>query len=130
MKILSLDHFVLTVASVERTIAFYERVLGIGHEVFAGGRRALRFGNQKINLHETGREFSPRAKVPQPGSGDFCLLVDSLSEAITGLERHGIEIVEGPVEKTGAAGPLLSVYIRDPDNNLVELSEVQRGPGV
>lgn len=129
LKVVALDHFVLTVASIGRTVEFYQTVLGISHEVFGGGRRALTFGNQKINLHESGREFTPRAKVPKPGSGDFCLLVDNLNDAITALNRHGIEIIEGPVEKTGAAGRLLSVYIRDPDENLVELSEVQRRPG-
>ena len=128
MKIIGLDHVVLTVASIERTVDFYERVLGMSHEVFGGGRHALTFAGQKINLHESGREFTPRAKVPQPGSEDFCLLVENLEDAIARLAKEGTEIIEGPVEKTGAAGPLLSVYIRDPDDNLVELGEVQKRP--
>ena len=121
-----LDHLVLTVDSIERSVAFYTSALGMGHEVFAGGRNALTFGTQKINLHETGREFEPKAEQPTPGSGDLCFLVDSLRQAQSSLEQHGIHVIEGPVERTGAVGPITSIYCRDPDGNLIELA--QYGP--
>jgi catechol 2,3-dioxygenase-like lactoylglutathione lyase family enzyme len=119
----SIDHFVLTCADLDATIEFYVRVLGVSAETFAGGRRALCFGNQKINLHQAGREFEPKARVATPGSGDFCLLSDV---PVAGIAKHlaaeGVAIIEGPVAKTGAAGPLNSIYFRDPDGNLVEVS--------
>jgi catechol 2,3-dioxygenase-like lactoylglutathione lyase family enzyme len=119
----SIDHFVLTCADLDATIEFYVRVLGVSAETFAGGRRALCFGNQKINLHQAGREFEPKARVATPGSGDFCLLSDV---PVAGIAEHlaaeGVAIIEGPVAKTGAAGPLNSIYFRDPDGNLVEVS--------
>jgi catechol 2,3-dioxygenase-like lactoylglutathione lyase family enzyme len=122
MRILSLDHLVLTVASIEETVAFYER-LGMTAETFGGGRRALRFGEQRINLHEAGAEFEPHAARPAPGSGDICLLVDgSLREAVRVLTAAGVAIELGPVDREGAAGALESLYVRDPDGNLVELS--------
>ncbi|WP_198038376.1 VOC family protein [Skermanella stibiiresistens] len=118
-----IDHFVLTVRSVDATCDFYSRALGMRVVVFAGGRKALAFGAQKINLHEAGREFDPKAERPTPGSGDFCLIsstpVDTMAEQLRGL---GIEIEEGPVARTGATGPILSIYFRDPDGNLVEVS--------
>ena len=121
----SIDHFVLTCADVEATIAFYARVLGMEAETFAGGRRALKFGAQKINLHQKGAEFTPRARVATAGSGDFCLLSDvPLPEVIAHLQAEGVAIIEGPVPKTGATGPLTSVYFRDPDGNLVEVSNL------
>ena len=120
----SIDHFVLTVASIRATCDFYARALGFGVETFgADGRTALTFGDQKINLHEVGREFTPRARVATAGSGDFCLLTETpVDEVVAHLAGLGIAIEEGPVRKTGATGPLNSVYFRDPDGNLVEVS--------
>lgn len=120
----SIDHFVLTVASIEATCDFYARALGFGVEVFGPQKRvALTFGDQKINLHEVGRELEPRAAVATAGSGDFCLLTDTpVAEVAAHLEAEGIEVIEGPATKTGATGPILSVYFRDPDGNLVEVS--------
>lgn len=123
MQIGRIDHFVLTVASIEATCAFYRDVLGMEVVTFAGGRRALFFGAQKINLHEVGREFEPKAARPTAGSGDFCLIADTpLEQVIAELQARGIAIEEGPVNRTGATGPILSVYIRDPDDNLVEIA--------
>lgn len=123
MQILGLDHIVLTVASIEDTCRFYEGVLGMTRETFAGGRVALKFADQKINLHLKGKEFTPHAAAPLPGSADFCLIVDRLAAAQDALAQAGVEIVHGPVEKIGARGALLSIYCRDPDGNLVELAE-------
>jgi len=123
VKIDRLDHFVLTVADPEATCAFYSRALGMRPITFGGGRKALAFGAQKINLHQAGREFEPKAARPTPGSGDFCLVTSvPMAEVIAHLEACGVTIVEGPVAKTGATGPLRSVYFRDPDLNLVEVS--------
>lgn len=94
-------------------------------ETFAGGRTALNFGEQKINLHEAGKEFEPKAIHPTPGSGDLCFVVEDVHAAHKQLEDAGIEIIEGPVARTGAVGELLSVYCRDPDGNLIELSQYQ-----
>lgn len=119
----AIDHFVLTCGDVEATVAFYERALGMTGETFAGGRRALAFGSQKINLHQAGAEFTPRAERPVPGSADFCLLSEvPVAEVAAHLATLGIVLVEGPVAKTGATGPLTSIYFRDPDGNLVEVS--------
>ena len=121
----SIDHFVLTCANVDATIEFYTRVLGMTAETFAGGRRALSFGSQKINLHQRGAEFTPRTRVATAGSGDFCLLSDvPIPEVVEHLADQGVEIIEGPCAKTGATGPLLSVYFRDLDGNLVEVSNL------
>ena len=123
MRIARIDHFVLTVASIEATCAFYSDVLGMEVVTFAGGRRALSFGAQKINLHEVGREFEPKAVRPTAGSGDFCLIADTpLEEVIALLQARGVAIEEGPVRRTGATGPIRSVYFRDPDDNLVEIA--------
>ena len=123
--ITSIDHFVLTCADVDATIDFYVRVLGMTAETFGAGRRALSFGNQKINLHQAGAEFEPKARVATPGSGDFCLLSDvPVAEIAAHLAAEGVEVIEGPVEKIGAAGALLSIYFRDPDGNLVEVSNL------
>lgn len=123
MKVVGFDHLVLTVASIARTVEFYERVLGMASEVFGPQRRtALKFGTQKINLHEKGKEFEPRAHLAATGTGDICLLVDSLDGIEAHLAAHGVAILEGPVARTGARGALKSYYIRDPDQNLVELS--------
>jgi catechol 2,3-dioxygenase-like lactoylglutathione lyase family enzyme len=125
----SIDHFVLTAADVDATIDFYTRVLGMTAQSFAGGRRALAFGNQKINLHQAGAEFEPKARAATPGSADFCLLSDvPVAEIALHLAAEGVEIIEGPVAKTGAAGPLVSIYFRDPDGNLVEVSNLEPVP--
>lgn len=128
-----LDHFVLTVADVAATCAFYQRVLGMGVVSFqpAGGgapRFALTFGRSKINLHQRGQEFEPKARVPQSGSADFCLITkESLPAFVAHLQREAVPIEEGPVRRTGAEGTILSVYFRDPDGNLVEVSTYQTG---
>jgi len=111
-----LDHMVLTVADVDATIRFYVEVLGMREVTFGAGRKALAFGAQKLNLHVAGREFEPKATEPTPGSADLCFLVDE-------LDTTGLDVIEGPVERTGATGTIRSVYLRDPDGNLVELSE-------
>lgn len=142
MAIERLDHLVLTVASIEATVAFYEHAIGMRAEVFGAGRRALTFGagrtRQKINLHAADRTFEPKADRPTPGSGDLCFVVDDLAAAMARLEAAGVAIIEGPVARTGAAGPIRSVYCRDPDGNLIELSQypdagdgalVERRPG-
>ncbi len=125
MHISSLDHLVLTVASIDQTCDFYEGVLGMTRETFAGGRTALVFGSQKINLHQFGNEFDPKAMHPTPGSGDLCFVVDSVADAQARLQARGIDVIDGPVERTGAVGTLLSIYCRDPDGNLIELAEYQ-----
>lgn len=125
MTITGLDHLVLTVASIERTCAFYEKGLGMTRETFTGGRTALKFGSQKINLHEADNEFEPKAVHPTPGSGDLCFVVDDVHAARKRLEQEGVEIIEGPVTRTGAVGEILSIYCRDPDGNLLELSQYQ-----
>jgi catechol 2,3-dioxygenase-like lactoylglutathione lyase family enzyme len=126
IQIRSLDHLVLTVADIAATCAFYTRVLGMRDVVFGEGRHALAFGHHKINLHQYKAEFEPKAQRPTPGSADFCLLTDTPSEEIL---RHlgdcGVPVVEGPVGRTGATGPLTSIYLRDPDGNLVELARPQ-----
>ena len=123
MRVIALDHLVLTVRNIERTCEFYERVLGMKTVTFAAGRKALAFGSQKINLHEVGKEFEPKASQPTPGSADFCLLADSpLAEVAAHLNRLGVNLVEGPGGRTGAVGLIDSVYIRDPDANLVEIA--------
>jgi catechol 2,3-dioxygenase-like lactoylglutathione lyase family enzyme len=123
MRIEVLDHLVLTVADIDRTCDFYERVLGMEPVVFGEGRHALAFGTQKINLHEAGREFEPKAAAPTPGSADLCFLTNSSeAEVVEHLEANSVEIIEGPVRRTGATGPIMSVYFRDPDGNLLEVS--------
>ncbi|WP_347016642.1 VOC family protein [Acinetobacter seifertii] len=123
MKISHLDHLVLTVASIENTCNFYQTVLGFEVITFKGDRKALKFGNQKINLHQQGNEFEPKALQPTPGSADLCFISDtSISEVVAHLNQLNIQIEEGPVERTGAMHSILSVYIRDPDQNLIEIS--------
>lgn len=122
MKVDSLDHLVLTVADIERACVFYEAVLGMEH-VEAEGRHALRFGAQKINLHQTDHTFEPKARHPLAGSADLCFLTATpIPEVLIHLARCDVPLVEGPVTRTGATGPLLSVYVRDHDGNLVEIS--------
>src|SRR5215467_9134974 len=123
MRIDRIDHLVLTVADIERTIAFYVDVLGMTEQTFGSGRKALTFGSSKINLHQRGREFEPKAAAPTSGSADVCLIAaDSIDVVVAELAAHGVTIEEGPVERTGARGPIISVYVRDPDGNLIELS--------
>jgi catechol 2,3-dioxygenase-like lactoylglutathione lyase family enzyme len=118
-----LDHLVLTVADIDATIAFYTRVLGMTAVTFAGGRRALAFGAHKINLHRAGHEFAPCARRPTPGSADVCLITSvPLVEAMAHVRACGVTIEEGPVQRTGATGPIESFYFRDPDGNLIEVS--------
>lgn len=128
----SLDHLVVTVRDIDATVGFYVRVLGMIETRFTakdGSRRvALGFGRQKINLHQAGREFEPRAAVAQPGSADLCFLTARpLADVMAHLQAEGVAILEGPVQRTGATGPILSVYIRDPDGNLIEISNRSQG---
>jgi len=117
-----IDHIVLTVADLDRTCEFYERVLGMEPITF-NGRRALAFGRQKLNLHQAGREFEPKALKPVPGAIDLCFIAGTdLASVIEHLKECGVAIIEGPVAKTGAMGPMMSVYFRDPDGNLLEVS--------
>ena len=123
MKIDSLDHLVLTVADIDTSIAFYTEALGMEVVTFAGGRKALSFGSQKINLHQRGKEFEPKAWAPSPGSADLCFLTSvPLTEVADHLAACGVNVIEGPVQRTGATGAILSVYVRDPDMNLIEIS--------
>ena len=120
-----LDHLVLTVASLEATTAFYRDVLGMRVETFGEGRTALVFGGEKINLHEAGKTFEPKALRPTPGSADLCFVTSTPIEAvIVHLAARDVAIEEGPVQRTGASGPILSVYVRDPDQNLIEISNL------
>ena len=115
-----IDHLVLTVADIESSVAFYRRVLKLRDETFAGGRRSLHFGNQKINLQTLGMESRNHAAT---GSGDLCLITDwMLDKVINHLQDEAVPIVEGPVAKTGARGPMMSIYFNDPDGNLIEVS--------
>ena len=124
LRIDRLDHLVLTVASIEASCDFYSSVLGMDVSRFAEGRTALTFGRQKINLHEVGKEFVPRAAHATAGSGDLCLVsAVPLDDVVRHLNECEIAIIEGPVAKTGATGPIRSVYFRDPDGNLIEVSE-------
>ncbi len=118
-----IDHFVLTVADIQATCDFYVRALGLEVVTFGQGRKALAFGRQKINLHQAGAEFGPKAARPMPGSADFCVITERpLAEVAARLAAAGIAIEEGPVARTGAAGPITSLYFRDPDGNLVEVA--------
>ena len=123
MQIERLDHLVLTVRDIDATCAFYAGVVGMSVVTFGAGRKALSFGQQKINLHEAGREFEPKAERPTPGSADLCFIAQGPLQAVVDhLQARAIPILEGPVRRTGALGPILSVYFRDPDLNLIEVS--------
>ena len=125
-----LDHVVLTVRDVDATCEFYARVLGVEVRSFAGGRKALHFGDQKINLHPAGREFEPKAEHPTPGSGDLCFTTSTpIDGVVDRLQATGVKIIEGPVQRAGARARLLSVYLRDPDGNLIEISNEVEGTG-
>lgn len=120
-----LDHLVLTTIDIQACKDFYVRVLGMRAETFGSGRLALCFGNQKINVHERGREFEPKAHLPVPGALDLCFITSiGLDAVIVRLESEGWPIIDGPVQRTGATGPIRSVYVRDPDLNLIEISEL------
>jgi catechol 2,3-dioxygenase-like lactoylglutathione lyase family enzyme len=120
-----LDHLVLTTLDRAACVDFYTRVLGMAVETFGGGRLALRFNKQKINIHERGREFEPKAHLPVPGALDLCFIADRpLDAVIAHLRSCSWPIIEGPVERTGATAKLRSVYVRDPDLNLIEISEL------
>jgi catechol 2,3-dioxygenase-like lactoylglutathione lyase family enzyme len=124
-----LDHLVLTTIDRAACVDFYTRVLGMNLETFAGGRSALRFNRQKINIHERGREFEPKAHLPVPGALDLCFIADRpLDAVIAHLQACNWPIIEGPVERTGATHRLRSVYVRDPDNNLIEISQPMLNP--
>lgn len=128
MRIQSLDHLVLTVADVDASCAFYTRVMGMTEVVFGQGRKALAFGSQKINLHPHRHEFEPKAQTPTPGSADLCFLTDTpIAQVQAHLQACGVAVLEGPVRRTGATGPILSVYFRDPDLNLIEVSKSLAG---
>ena len=123
MDIDAIDHLVLTVRDLPASIAFYTRVLGMRELTFGDNRKALAFGQCKLNLHLAGHEFEPKAATPMPGSVDLCLLTRTpLDAVVQHLATHRVSVEAGPVERTGATGPILSVYVRDPDGNLVELS--------
>ena len=123
MNIDRLDHLVLTVKDIELTVNFYMAVLGMEKEEFGAGRFALKYGTQKINLHQAGKEFEPKAQTPTPGSADLCFITKvPLNDAMDHVRNEGIAIIEGPVARTGATGPINSFYFRDPDLNLIEVS--------
>jgi catechol 2,3-dioxygenase-like lactoylglutathione lyase family enzyme len=123
MKIDKLDHLVLTVKDIDTTVDFYVKVLGMERVEFGSGRTALRFGSGKINLHQQGKEFEPKAEAPAPGSADLCFITPvPLTDVVNHFAVFGVSIIEGPVRRTGASGPIMSVYLRDPDMNLIEVS--------
>lgn len=124
MSIAGLDHLVLTVADLEQTIAFYVRAIGLEHIGFGEGRHALRCGQQKINLHPATDPIQPHAAFPTPGAADLCLLLNGhLEEAIERLKQAKVAVELGPIQRTGSQGPIRSIYVRDPDQNLIELAE-------
>ncbi|EDD5019310.1 VOC family protein [Salmonella enterica] len=119
-----IDHLVLTVSDISTTIRFYEEVLGFSAVTFKQNRKALIFGAQKINLHQQEMEFEPKASRPTPGSADLCFIISTpINDVVSEILQAGISIVEGPVERTGATGEIMSIYIRDPDGNLIEISQ-------
>ena len=123
IKIDRIDHLVLTVTSIENTCDFYCNILGLDRETFGEDRIALKFGQQKFNLHQFGCDINPKAKMPIPRSMDLCLITTTpISNVISHLDNHQTRIIIGPVTRTGAKGPITSVYVRDPDGNLVEIS--------
>ena len=128
MHVRALDHLVLTVRDIDATCDFYHRVLGMRVITFGEGRVALRFGNQKINLHPAGNEFQPCAAAAQPGAADLCFEVDADPQAVLAhIRAEGVEPLEGPVPRTGALGPITSIYFRDLDGNLIELASYEKG---
>ncbi len=124
MKVSHLDHLVLTVKDVKASCAFYTKVLGMQEVTFDKNRNAVVFGNQKINFHQHGEEFEPKALHPMPGSDDMCFITtDSLDDVIHHFSDCGIEIIDGPVERTGALGSMMSIYVHDPERNLIEIAK-------
>ncbi len=129
MQIDRIDHIVLTVANIQVTCDFYARVLGMQVVTFGEGRKALQFGAQKLNLHDHGKEFEPKALHPTPGSADLCFITQvPLEQVLEHIRSCKVEAVEGPVRKTGAIGPITSVYLRDPDGNLIEIANYLTEP--
>jgi len=130
MRVRRLDHLVLTVADIENTVDFYQAVLGMRKVEFGDGRIALCFGNQKINLHQSGKEFEPKAGKVGCGSADLCFIIDTpITEAIEQLRQMAVELIDGPVPRSGATGKILSAYFRDPDENLIEISNYVHDQG-
>jgi len=126
MQIERIDHLVLTVKNIEASCNFYTKVLGMKKVTFKSGRKAVMFGNQKINFHEYGKEFDPKAAHPVPGSADLCFITrDPIAKIMSHLEICSVKIIEGPIERTGAMGPMTSIYIQDPDQNLIEIAVYQ-----
>ncbi|MGL5758477.1 VOC family protein [Plesiomonas sp.] len=124
MKISHIDHIVLTVADIPTSVNFYEKVLGMNTVSFGNGRVALTFGNQKINLHQCGNELEPKAKNAISGSADLCFIIEGIFfEAMEHVKKQGVVIIEGPIQRTGAQGLITSFYLRDPDENLIEISK-------
>lgn len=123
MKIDRVDHLVLTVRDIQVSCEFYSQVLGMQIATFDNDRKALHFGAQKINLHQAGNEFEPKALSPTVGSGDLCFVTEApLLQVIDHIQSQGVELLEGPVRRTGAMGPMESIYLRDPDGNLIEIA--------
>ncbi len=128
MRVMQLDHLVLTVKDIARTVSFYTKALGMEARTFGNGRTALHFGNQKLNLHPANRVLDPNVKHATPGSADICFIVDRpVEDWIAHLGRHNVPVILGPVDRTGARGQLRSIYLYDPDENLVELSNLIGG---
>lgn len=128
IRLSHIDHIVLTVADIEKACAFYHGALGMEVITFGEGRKALKFGNQKINLHQKGSEFEPKAENPTAGSADICIISNTTIEHVMlELKAKGVQITEGPIERTGANGKIISVYLRDPEGNLIEISNYVRG---
>mgnify|MGYP003619358931 CR=1 FL=1 len=122
MKIKNIDHIVIPVSDIDKSLHFYTKVLGMEADT-SNQRFAVKFGNQKINLHEKGKEFEPKAGHPTPGSADLCFITaEPISDVIQHLASCGLSVIEGPIQRTGATGPILSIYLRDPDANLIEIS--------
>lgn len=129
MKILRLDHLVLTVEDLDTTVRFYEAVLGLEARAFDAGRTALHFGDQKINLHEVGKLIEPRAAQATVGSADLCFVTDTpIAAVLERLADEGVTVEKGPVAQTGAEGPMTSVYFRDPSGNLIEVANYDETP--
>lgn len=130
MDISNIDHLVLTVKNIDVTVKFYTSVLGMIPQTFGEGRTTLKFGNQKINLHQQGQEFEPKANRPVPGSEDLCFITGTdLKHAMAHVRSKGVKIIEGPVIRTGATGPIISFYFRDPDKNLIEIANNEKRAG-
>jgi catechol 2,3-dioxygenase-like lactoylglutathione lyase family enzyme len=126
MEVTRIDHLVLTVKRIETSCAFYTKILGMTEVAFQDGRKAVTFGNQKINFHQQGNEFEPKALHPTPGSADLCFITSvPITQFIDHLDTCGVKIIEGPVNRVGAMGAITSIYIRDPDQNLIEISNTK-----